>query len=83
MKNVIFLKSVQYIKTYGLLVHDAANVEFKFSRMRRHLNKLSENDYVLDQNILFPTADQSLMLSQHSNRRLVSNGSQYIQNTNK
>ena len=42
LQNFIFLKSVQYIKSYGLLyMYDAEKVEFKFSRLRRHLKGLS------------------------------------------
>ena len=39
LKNLIFLKSVQYIKSYGHLNDNAENIEFKFSRVRRHLNQ--------------------------------------------
>ena len=36
LQNFIFLKSVQHIKSYDM--YAAENVEFKFSRLRRHLN---------------------------------------------
>ena len=44
MPNFILLKSVQYIKVMVILkVYDAESFEFKFPRVRRHLNTNTVN----------------------------------------